>query len=107
VGRFEVRRDGEFVTYLEPAKRRYDMPPQPTTEAGIDASWRGDLYVVLGDEQDLAAGTFAVRIYFHPLVRLIWGGALIMFLGGALSLADRRLRIGAPVRATKRVQPAE
>jgi cytochrome c-type biogenesis protein CcmF len=107
VGRFEVRRDGEFVTYLEPSKRRYDMPPQPTTEAGIHASWRGDLYVVLGDEQDLAAGTFAVRMYFHPLVRLIWGGALIMFLGGALSLADRRFRIGAPTKAKSRVQPAE
>ncbi len=41
---------------------------------------------------------FAVRMYFHPLVRCIWIGTLIMFLGGAVSLSDRRLRIGAPVQ---------
>jgi cytochrome c-type biogenesis protein CcmF len=97
------------VTVLEPSKRRYDMPPQPTTEAGIHASWRGDLYVVLGDEQDIAAGTYAVRMYFHPLVRCIWIGALIMFIGGAVSLSDRRLRIGAPAHAKVRpgAVPAE
>ncbi len=62
-------------------------------------SWRGDLYAVLGD--DLAGGGFVVRLYFNPLVRLIWLGALVMALGGALSLSDRRLRIGAPRRARR------
>jgi len=37
-------------------------------------------------------------VYFHPLVRFIWIGALIMFLGGLFSLTDRRLRVGAPSR---------
>jgi cytochrome c-type biogenesis protein CcmF len=40
-----------------------------------------------------------VRLYFHPLVRLIWLGAVVMFIGGGLSLSDRRLRVGAPKRA--------
>lgn len=108
VGLFEVMHNGARVTDLEPSKRLYDAPPQPTTEAGIHASWAGDLYVVLGDEQDIAAQTFAVRMYFHPLVRFIWIGTMIMFLGGMVSLLDRRLRIGAPERARPRgAVPAE
>jgi cytochrome c-type biogenesis protein CcmF len=100
-----VTRDGAPICELEPAKRLYDAPKVSTTEAAIHASWRGDLYVVLGDE--LAdGGGYVVRIYFHPLVRLIWGGALVMGLGGALSLSDRRLRIGAPRRARRMLPTA-
>ncbi|MGQ0456669.1 MAG: heme lyase CcmF/NrfE family subunit [Hyphomicrobium sp.] len=99
VGQFDVTRDGASVTRLEPSKRLYDAPPQPTSEAGIYASWGGDLYVVLGDlQQD---GGYAVRAYFNPLVRFIWLGTLLMFFGGAVSLSDRRLRIGAPSKARR------
>ncbi|MFT3731008.1 MAG: heme lyase CcmF/NrfE family subunit [Hyphomicrobium sp.] len=93
---FSVTRNGEVVTRLQPEKRLYDAPPQPTTEAGIHASWGGDLYVVIGDAQP--NGGYAVRAYFNPLVRFIWLGALFMFFGGGISLSDRRLRIGAPAR---------
>ena len=104
VGLFDVARGGASVTKLEPSKRLYDAPPQPTTEAGIHVSWRGDLYVVLGDEQK--SGGYAVRAYFNPLVRFIWIGALIMFLAGAVSLSDRRLRVGAPRRGRRLVAAA-
>lgn len=97
IGTFNVHRDGELITTLHPSKRIYNQPPQPTTEAGIHASWRGDLYAILGDQQP--DGGYAIRLYFHPMVRFIWLGTLIMFVGGAISLADRRLRIGAPIRA--------
>jgi cytochrome c-type biogenesis protein CcmF len=97
IGRFDVTRGGTPITQLQPSKRVYDAPPQPTTEAGIYASWFGDLYVVLGDQQ--TDGGWAVRAYFHPFVRCIWIGTLIMFFGGAVSLSDRRLRVGAPRRA--------
>ncbi len=105
VGVFEVERGGSAVTTLAPSKRTYDAPPQPTSEAGIHASWRGDLYAVLGDQQASVPGGYAVRLYFNPLVRFIWIGALVMFLGGLLSLSDRRLRIGAPQRARLRARP--
>ena len=52
---------------------------------------------MLGDQ--LKDGAFSIRLYFNPLVRLIWLGALVMFIGGAVSLSDRRLRVGAPRRA--------
>jgi len=94
---FKVTRGGQEVTTLQPSKRAFTVEQSSTTEAGIHVSWRGDLYVVLGDE--LKNGAYSVRIYFNPLVRLIWLGALVMFIGGGLSLSDRRLRVGAPKRA--------
>jgi cytochrome c-type biogenesis protein CcmF len=54
----------------------------------------GQLYLSLGDTN--SDGSIAIRLYYKPLVMLIWLGAVIMMLGGALSLSDRRLRIGAP-----------
>ncbi len=104
VGLFDVARAGAPVTRLSPSKRFYEVRQTTTTEAGIHASWRGDLYAVLGDE--LKDGGYAVRIYFNPLVRLIWIGAGIMFAGGLASLSDRRLRVGAPRRARRTAQPA-
>ena len=95
----DVSAGGRAVTTLTPSKRLYDAPRQPTTEAGIHVSMAGDLYAVLGDRQN--DGSYAVRLYFNPLVRCIWIGAVIMFIGGAISLSDRRLRVGAPRKARR------
>jgi cytochrome c-type biogenesis protein CcmF len=97
VGLFSVTRGEAALGELAPSKRLYDAPNQGTTEAAIHVSWRGDLYVVLGDE--LKGGGYVVRVYFNPLVRLIWLGAVVMALAGLLSLSYRRLRVGAPRRA--------
>ncbi|MEL6373384.1 MAG: heme lyase CcmF/NrfE family subunit [Pseudomonadota bacterium] len=99
-----VFRGGVQVAEIVPSKRLYTAPRQRTTEAGIHASWRGDLYGILGNR--LKDGSYAVRLYFNPLVRLIWLGTLLMFLGGLLSLSDRRLRVGAPRRVTRDVATA-
>ena len=95
-GEFTLTRNGSQITTLSPSKRQYTAPRNATSEAAIYRAYTGDFYLVIGDE---AAGGVAVRLYFNPLVRLIWIGALIMFVGGALSLSDRRLRIGAPARS--------
>ncbi len=106
VARFEVDSNGKSLQILQPSKRRYTVEKQTTTEAGIMASLSGDLYVVLGD--DLGSGSFSIRLYFHPLVRLIWAGAIIMFLGGLFSLCDRRLRVGAPrKKQSAKARPVE
>ena len=57
----------------------------------------GDIYIVMGDES--SPGLRSVRITYNPMASWIWLGAAIMFLGGLLSLTDRRLRIGVPKRA--------
>jgi len=101
VALFTVARGGKAVTELAPSKREFTVERSGTTEAGIYASLRGDLYVVLGDQ--LKDGAYSIRLYFNPLVRFIWLGALVMFFGGAVSLSDRRLRVGAPKRAQAKV----
>jgi cytochrome c-type biogenesis protein CcmF len=106
VGRFEVRRGGVVAATLEPSKRVYLAGNRPTTEAGIATFGLGQLYVTLGDPAP--DGSISARIYWKPLVTLIWIGAAVMAFGGALSLSDRRLRIGAPRRAARSLAaPAE
>ncbi|MEM7620136.1 MAG: heme lyase CcmF/NrfE family subunit [Pseudomonadota bacterium] len=97
IGHFQVRKGGVEIAQLAPSKRQYPVEKQTTTEAGIYPSWWGDLYAVLGEQSSNEKAT--VRLYFNPLVRLIWLGTLLMFLGGAVSLSDRRLRVGAPRKA--------
>jgi cytochrome c-type biogenesis protein CcmF len=97
-GAFELKSGGTVIGTINSSKRKYDAPPQVTTAAGISPRPFGDIYVVLGNEEN---GAFSIRAYYHPFVRWIWGGALIMFLGGLVSLLDRRLRIGLPQRAAK------
>jgi cytochrome c-type biogenesis protein CcmF len=77
-----------------------------TTEAALLTRGTSQLYLSLGDNN--ADGSIAVRLYHKPLVLMIWLGAMVMAMGGALSLSDRRLRIGAPKPAARILaQPAE
>jgi cytochrome c-type biogenesis protein CcmF len=96
---FTVLRDGREVTVLMPEKRIYDVQRRQTTEAAIHSTGLADLYAVIGDAD--GRGGWTVRIYHEPLVPWIWAGALIMVAGGAVSLSDRRLRVGAPTRRRK------
>src|SRR2546423_9325706 len=106
VARFTVRRDGAVVDVLEPSKRTFPQRQMSTTEAALMTSGASQLYLSLGDVA--TDGAVAVRLYHKPLVLLIWFGCVVMVLGGALSLSDRRLRIGAPKPARKpALQPAE
>ena len=65
----------------------------PTTEAAINANLMRDLYVALGEPIAEGSNQWAVRIYVKPLIRWIWLGAIIMALGGLLSMLDRRYRL--------------
>ena len=96
-GRFSLLDDnGKPTAEIMSAKRFYPVRQMPTTEAGIRTMWLSQLYVALGDET--ADGSVVVRVWWKPLVTLIWGGALVMMVGGFVSLMDRRLRVGAPAR---------
>ncbi len=97
VGRFRIESGNREAVELTSEKRIFLPGRQPTTEVGIHPFWTGDLYVVLGDQAP--GGKRTVRAYFNPLVTFIWIGAVIMFIGGAISLFDRRYRVGAPKRA--------
>ena len=100
-GQFAVLRDGEQIAIMEPEKRQFFVQTMLTTEAAIRTTLMADLYLVLGDSG--ADGSWAVRIYYNPLVPWIWGGCLMMVFGGLISLTDRRLRLAIPSRRKQAV----
>ena len=108
VATLTVSRGGREIGAVETMKRIYVTRGTPTTEAGIMSVGLSQVYASFGDAQP--DGSIGLRLYYKPLILLIWLGSVVMAFGGALSLTDRRLRVGAPVRA-KAVQaipaPAE
>ena len=104
---FTVRTGGTVIGVMEPSKRVFpSRDGMSTTEAALLTRGVSQLYLSLGDSN--ADGSIALRLYYKPFVLLIWLGAVVMALGGALSLSDRRLRIGAPRPAARVMpQPAE
>ena len=82
---------------LRPEKRIYNAQQMPMTEAAIATGLFGDLYVSLGEP--VSDGAWSVRVYRKPFVTWIWGGCIIMALGGFLALTDRRYRRVAPREA--------
>ncbi len=112
VGHFTVhRQNGELIGAMEPSRRTFPARNMATTESALMTRGVSQLYLSLGDPNK--DGSVPVRLYFKPHVLMIWLGALFMFVGGALSLSDRRLRIGAPRPARAKstpdsaLQPAE
>jgi cytochrome c-type biogenesis protein CcmF len=92
---FTVRRQGgDIIGVMEPAKRTFPARESATTESALMTRGLSQIYLSLGEAK--ADGSLAVRLYYKPLVLLIWLGPLAMAIGGALSLSDRRLRVGAP-----------
>ncbi|BDW85486.1 MULTISPECIES: heme lyase CcmF/NrfE family subunit [Roseicyclus] len=109
MGHVAVRdEDGTQIALLHPERRIYPVAGMPTTEAGIDNGFTRDVYVTLGEPQ--AGGGWALRVWLKPFANWIWSGAIIMALGGFLSLSDRRYRFAAgaaKARATMDGVPAE
>ena len=105
-GDFDLSVDGKFRLKMEPEKRNYASSGMPMTEAAIDAGILRDVYVSLGEpiERDKLEGEWAVRVYYKPFVDWIWGGCVLMALGGLLAMLDRRYR--AKSRSTTTVTPA-
>jgi cytochrome c-type biogenesis protein CcmF len=104
--KFTVREGGVPIGVMQPSKRSFSARGMTTTEAALMTRGASQLYLSLGDTE--TEGSIAIRLYYKPLVMLTWLGAVIMALGGALSLSDRRLRVGAPKPAARpAMQPAE
>jgi cytochrome c-type biogenesis protein CcmF len=89
-GLVEVARNGRAVAQLRLEKRVYRVQRNPMTEAAIDPGVTRDLYVSLGEP--VKGGAWIVRVQVKPFVNWIWGGCVLMALGGALAVADRRYR---------------
>ena len=90
-GTFLLSRNGKLEATMYPEKRSYFSSSMPMTEAAIDASLTRDIYISLGEELDDKA--WAVRVYYKPFVDWIWGGCVLMALGGLLAMSDKRYRM--------------
>lgn len=93
---------GREVGTVMSSKRLYTARQFPTTEAGLSTHGLSQLYVALGDQ--LPDGSIVVRVWWKPLVLLIWLGTVVMMIGAGFSLADRRLRVGAPSQRKARAE---
>src|SRR5215212_7230742 len=104
-GEVELSKDGRLLRTLAPEKRLYGSSQMPMTETAIDSGFTRDLYVSMGERLDGAgpSAAWSVRVYYKPFVVWIWGGCLLMALGGALAAADRRYRLH---RTTPAIQGA-
>ena len=100
VARTTIRRDGAIVATIYPASRFYTLRAMPRAEAGIITYGLGQFYASIGNPAE-GATTVDMKLFWKPLVTLIWIGALVMGLGGALSLSDRRLRFGVAARTRR------
>jgi len=105
VGDIELLRNGKLLKVLRPEKRQYFSSQMAFTEAAIDPGLTRDVYVAIGEP--LGGGTWSVRAHVKPFVDWIWGGCLLMALGGLLALTDRRYRVRARVLAGRGVLAAE
>jgi len=86
-----VTQGGSEVAQMRPEKRVYRVQTSPMTEAAIQTGLTRDLYVSLG--QPTEGDSWIVRVYYKPFVSWIWGGCLVMALGGFLAASDRRYRL--------------
>ena len=89
-GQMRVSRDDGAPLEMRPEKRMYRVQQNPMTEAAIDVGVTRDLYVSLGEQVE--GGAWIVRVYVKPFIDWIWGGCLLMALGGWLAVTDRRYR---------------
>ncbi|GAA3855175.1 heme lyase CcmF/NrfE family subunit [[Pseudomonas] carboxydohydrogena] len=109
IATFTIRQGGVEVGTMTPSKRSFTTRGMSTTEAALMTRGVSQLYISLGAAEP--NGSITARIYYKPMVLLIWFGPVLMAFGGMLSLSDRRLRVGAPKPARPKLsglaQPAE
>jgi|ERR1043166_783227 cytochrome c-type biogenesis protein CcmF len=89
----EVSKNGVVSHRMYPEKRSYTATGNVMTETAIDSGVFRDLYISLGEP--VSGGAWSVRVYYKPFVSWIWGGAILMAMGGGLALSDRRYALAA------------
>ncbi len=104
VAHMTIRSGGNVVAQIEPSRRFFNSRRMTTSQAGLLNVSLGQIYVVISDQE--SEGPLDTRLYWKPFVSLIWLGPFIMAIGGAISLTDRRIRLGVAQRSKRRREPA-
>jgi cytochrome c-type biogenesis protein CcmF len=82
---------GSGVIALAPQSRYFSDPPTQTSESAIRTFWNGQLYTVLGRQDE--SGAWQLRLWWKPFVTLIWAGGVLIAIGGALALLGRQWKL--------------
>jgi cytochrome c-type biogenesis protein CcmF len=98
---FSVWQGDTKIAEMTPQKRRYLASGQIMTEAAIDAGFTRDLFIAMGEA--VGDDAWAIRLQYKPMIRWIWGGALLMGFGALLTAFDRRYRAKATARQSSTV----
>ncbi|HZY13415.1 MAG TPA: heme lyase CcmF/NrfE family subunit [Beijerinckiaceae bacterium] len=98
-----IRAGGVTVAEIDPAQRFYPVRQMSRAEAGIATLGLGQVYMSVAEVNH--DGSIDARLYWKPIVVLIWIGALVMAAGGLLSLSDRRIGFAYVARARRRAAP--
>jgi cytochrome c-type biogenesis protein CcmF len=85
---FYATRGGAIET-LKPQARFYTDPPTETTQSAILTTLNGQLYTVVGQQ---VGDRWQLRLWWKPMVTLIWFGGALIAIGGALALIGRAWR---------------
>jgi cytochrome c-type biogenesis protein CcmF len=91
-----ARRGGGAPFTLRPQARMFASPATETNEAAIATGLDGQLYTVIGKEDE--GGRWQLRLWWKPFVTLIWLGGGLVALGGLLALIGRVRRGGRKAR---------
>lgn len=81
--KFDIEKNGRFLTTLYPQKRFYIPRELPLSETAIDSNLFRDIYIALSEAT--GQNTWAVRIYVKPFIIWIWLGGSLIALGALLS----------------------
>jgi cytochrome c-type biogenesis protein CcmF len=84
-----VKRGGEVVGEVRPAKSQYPTKPELLNEVGVRSSFWHDLYVVIADFDRKNGDTVSLQLHINPMVRFVWLAAVILATGGLIALSDR------------------
>jgi cytochrome c-type biogenesis protein CcmF len=92
---------GRLACVGRPSRRTYDVDGQTVSKVALCLHGLDDIYVVLGERRAVGTGSaWLVRAWVNPWIRLVFCGPLLMALGGAISLSDRRMRLAVGARRT-------
>ena len=75
-----------LLLHFFPKKRKYNSSRQITTEAAIYSTLLGDLYIAIGDQNELNENSWTTRIWFNPFTSWIWIGVFFLVFSGLISV---------------------
>ncbi len=77
---------------LSPERRFYPIRQDSTTEAAIDVTWLGDVFLAFNAQAP--NGGYVLSLSWRPLIPWLYFGCLLMVLGGGLGALAAWRRVG-------------